>query len=221
MIEQNGFLKYASQESRDSFLSMSRKRCYQEGEVLFHENETSELVFYLVSGAVSFTFHDKEGKSFILGIAADNTFIGELEVFNNGPRISQAIALQDSEVLAIKKMHFLEIFRKDASALFHFVNYYAKELDYLMRFSLVMNVEKRLALALVKLANLFGRESGQGICIQLPLTQETLAAMVGKPRQRVNRQLKAWELNDWITVKYREVTIHKLEELELFARVSD
>ncbi|RXJ74054.1 hypothetical protein CS022_05275 [Veronia nyctiphanis] len=143
MIEQSDFFKYASVESKEAFLHHSKKRTISEGDVLFRERQKAEHVFYVVSGAVSFTFHDEEGKSFIIGIAAANTFIGELEAFNEGPRISQAVALQESEVLAIRKEQFIEIFGKDTSALLYFVRYYAKELQFLMRFSLVMDVDKR------------------------------------------------------------------------------
>ncbi|WP_408057216.1 helix-turn-helix domain-containing protein [Veronia nyctiphanis] len=54
------------------------------------------------------------------------------------------------------------------------------------------------------------------MCIDLALSQETLAAMVGKPRQRINRLLKQWEETEWLSVKYREVTIRQIGELESF-----
>lgn len=196
-------------KSRGIFaLKEAGKHCqYQEGEAIFSEGQSSEFLYYLVNGVVSFSFHDEAGKNFMIGIASEESLIGELEVFTNRPRISSALALRDSEILSIPKQAAIEIIKSDTELLFEMLKYYAGQLEYYLRFSLTMEIEKRLALILQELSVRFGEDTDSGKEINIKLSQEILASMVGKPRQRINQILKSWEGADWIKVNRAKITI--------------
>jgi CRP-like cAMP-binding protein len=55
-------------------------------------------------------------------------------------------------------------------------------------------LEQRLASRLLMLAGPYGVTASQGLKIELHLSQETLAQLIGATRQRVNQVLKKWSL---------------------------
>jgi CRP/FNR family transcriptional regulator, cyclic AMP receptor protein len=58
----------------------------------------------------------------------------------------------------------------------------------------LLNVESRLAKAILQLAERFGREEQRGeILLTLKLSQQELANMVGATREFVNRRLRGWQ----------------------------
>ena len=59
-----------------------------------------------------------------------------------------------------------------------------------------------------------GRRTESGILIDLRLSQEDLAVMVGVGRQTINRLLKTLEQEGIATVNYASVTIHNLRALQ-------
>jgi CRP-like cAMP-binding protein len=72
----------------------------------------------------------------------------------------------------------------------------------------------RLAQELRRLAERHGRQTKKGLVIDLRLSQEDLAAMIGVGRQTINRLLKRLEQDGIATTRYTSVTIHDIEAIE-------
>ncbi|WP_271605205.1 Crp/Fnr family transcriptional regulator [Bradyrhizobium sp. CCBAU 11434] len=72
----------------------------------------------------------------------------------------------------------------------------------------------RLAQELCRLAERHGRQTKTGFVIDLRLSQEDMAVMIGVGRQTINRLLKSLEQDGIATAKYTSVTIHNLEAIE-------
>ncbi|MFC2967958.1 Crp/Fnr family transcriptional regulator [Acidimangrovimonas pyrenivorans] len=71
----------------------------------------------------------------------------------------------------------------------------------------------RLANRLVELASTHGRKVPAGILLDLPLTQDSLGAMIGLSRQRTNLHLKAFEREGLLVTDGGRIVIRKLELL--------
>ena len=72
----------------------------------------------------------------------------------------------------------------------------------------------RLAQELWRLADRHGRRTKNGMVIDLRLSQEDLAVMIGVGRQTINRLLKSLEQYGIATTRYTSITIHNLEAIE-------
>jgi hypothetical protein len=75
------------------------------------------------------------------------------------------------------------------------------------------DLHSRLSLALVELAEDFGREVGGEVLIDLPLSQHDLATLVGASRQSVNQCLR--DLRATRRIAYRNQRIALLDPAEL------
>jgi CRP/FNR family cyclic AMP-dependent transcriptional regulator len=73
--------------------------------------------------------------------------------------------------------------------------------------TLGVGVAERLEELLVDLGNAFGRPVAEGLRIELPLSQETLAAAVGAARESVNRAVHALEVRGRLRRRGRLYTL--------------
>ena len=67
---------------------------------------------------------------------------------------------------------------------------------------------------LTRLAERHGRRVENGVVIDLHLSQEDLAAMIGVGRQTINQLLKTLEQDGIVSVNYASLTIHNIDALE-------
>src|SRR6202035_1948263 len=71
-----------------------------------------------------------------------------------------------------------------------------------------------LAHELLRLADRHGKRTKNGVVIELRLSQEDLAVMIGVGRQTINRLLKSLEQDGIVTTSYTALTIQNVEALE-------
>jgi CRP-like cAMP-binding protein len=71
----------------------------------------------------------------------------------------------------------------------------------------------RLAQRLIALGTSYGRKDQDGVLIDLHLTQDSLAAMIGLSRQRTNLILKNFEAEGLIQLNYGKVILRNIEAL--------
>jgi len=82
---------------------------------------------------------------------------------------------------------------------------------------LTEKVEQRVAQALIRLTNQVGRPVGNGILIDLPLSREDLAEMVGTTLYSVSRILSGWEDQGWVESGRERVVVCSVEALQVIA----
>ena len=81
------------------------------------------------------------------------------------------------------------------------------------------SLEQRLASRLLALAAAFGSANADGgLAIELRLSQETLALLLGNTRQRVSQLLKKWGQDGIIEQKYGCIVVLDRGRLEALAR---
>src|SRR3984957_16600131 len=154
---------------------------------IFVQGDPSDAVFYIKEGKVKLTVVAQSGKEATIGILRKGDFFGE-GCFTGQPlRMCPAIALTDCSVMRIEKKAMMEVIHREHSFSDMFVAYlltrnirYEEDLvDQLFNSS-----EKRLARILLLLAH-FGKDGKPAMAIP-QISQETLSAIVGTTRGRIN-----------------------------------
>jgi CRP/FNR family cyclic AMP-dependent transcriptional regulator len=161
---------------------------YSPKQAVFSQGEGADDVFYIQEGRVRLSMISKHGKEATIALLGPGEFLGEGCIASDqSVRVATAIAITDCSVVKIEKKQMLRTLHveRDLSDLFvaHMVERYnctqADLVDQLFNSS-----EKRLARALLILSR-FGKEDRPDIVVP-PVSQETLAEMVGTTRPRVN-----------------------------------
>ena len=94
----------------DSASQFEKPIVFKKGKVIFVEGEPSAFLYVIVSGEIMIF---KEGKGPIIPISllGEKEFIGELSMFSDDPRNASAIAIEDSELLMIKRTDIRKVIK--------------------------------------------------------------------------------------------------------------
>jgi len=82
-------------------------------------------------------------------------------------------------------------------------------------------VERRVAHALLRLANQGGRKTDEGILIDFPISRQDIAQMTGTTLHTVSRIMSAWETAGLVSSGRQKVVIRDPHKLYLLAESSE
>ena len=161
---------------------------HDKGHIVFAQGDPADAVFYIQKGKVKVTILSKHGKEAVLAILEDGDFFGE-ECLNGQPNRLATMATMTSccSIMRIQKEAIIRALSDEPkfSALFiAFLLHRSSRIQEDLVDQMFNSSEKRLARTLLLLAN-FGKE-GVPESVIAPISQETLAEMIGTTRSRVN-----------------------------------
>ncbi|HWC76234.1 MAG TPA: Crp/Fnr family transcriptional regulator [Blastocatellia bacterium] len=147
-----------------------------------------ETVYFIESGQIKLVMISAEGKECLLAIHGSGDVFGELCLSGLGARLETATAMQDTLLKEIPCGKFLERLGKD-SLLEGFVKYLTVRVadqQQVIANLVTVDSEHRLGETLLQLARKFGKKDPRSIRIELKISHEELATMVGTTRPRIS-----------------------------------
>ncbi len=169
-----------------------RRRTYHRGETIFHKGDPGSGLYIIASGQVKIVLPSETGDEAMLAVLEAGEFFGELALFDGLPRSATVVAVQNAEVLILHRDDFMSFVGRNpevVTGLFSALSRRLRATDELVEDAIFLDVPGRLAKRLLDLADRHGRPEGKGVAIDLKLTQQDLAAMVGATRESVNKHL--------------------------------
>lgn len=186
-------------------------RQYAMGETIFYEGDRGDMLYIIRSGQVRILTYGLDGSEtsvIMFGQAGD--IFGELAVIDGLPRSATAVALDDTILLTMSR----EAFRQHMQRMPQLADNFMRELSRRVRYNTVqinslvsLPVPQRLARQLIELAQIYGRATPEGVMINISLTQQHLASMVGATRESINKCLRHFRQHNWILVNDGRITI--------------
>ena len=160
---------------------------YDREAVIFHQSSPADAVFYIQQGKVKITVSSKQGKEAVIGILGPGDFFGEGCLIGQPVRLATAKAMAESEIMQVGKTEMMRVLHEeptfDELFIAHLLTRNSRVEEDLID-QLFNSSEKRLARTLLLLAH-FGKEGGPQK-IATPISQETLAEIIGTTRPRVS-----------------------------------
>jgi CRP/FNR family cyclic AMP-dependent transcriptional regulator len=160
---------------------------YGKGAIIYRQSGPADAVYYLQKGKIKITVASKQGKEAVIAILGVGEFFGEGCLIGQPLRLATAKAMSDSEVMRVGKAEMVRVLHQEPAfgELFitHLLTRNSRVEEDLVD-QLFNSSEKRLARTLLMLAN-FGKEGGPQP-ITTPISQETLAEIIGTTRPRVS-----------------------------------
>ncbi|MEJ2377926.1 MAG: Crp/Fnr family transcriptional regulator [Pseudolabrys sp.] len=159
-----------------------------DGAVVYRQGEPADAAFYIVNGAVKVTVLSEQGKEAVLALRKAGEFFGEECLHPHRRRNSTVTATTDCDIVRLDRDAIVRALGDDTEFGQVFLQYILHQNDKLREDlidQLFNSSEKRLARILLTLANSGSEDRASDIAI--PVTQETLASMVGTTRPRINQ----------------------------------
>ena len=147
--------------------------------------------------------------------------LGELSLFDPGPRTATAIAVTNTKVVSLSHEALLPwlVGRPDlAVSLLAALARRLRRTNEALADLVFSDVPGRVAKALLELGSKFGEDSPDGLVVHHELTQEELAQLVGASRETVNKALADFSQRGWVRIEQRSVTLLDVDRLDRRAR---
>jgi len=159
---------------------------YQENQIVYLQGDPADSVFYIHRGKVKITVVSQLGKEAIVAIRGPDEFCGEGALNGSPLRLATTTTMSSCEIIRLEKQTIVRLLHENEEFADYFLTHLLTrtarvEADLVDQ--LFNPGEMRLARALLLLAygNDFGLEP-----ISVKVNQETLAALIGTTRSRVN-----------------------------------
>jgi CRP/FNR family transcriptional regulator, cyclic AMP receptor protein len=191
------------------------------GDALFHEGDPGDRLYVVTDGKVKLHRTSPDGRENMLAVLGPGELIGELSLFDPGPRTATASALTEVKLLGLGHgdlQPWLNARPEVATALLRAVARRLRKTNDQMSDLVFSDVPGRVARALLDLSRRFGVQSEEGIHVVHDLTQEELAQLVGASRETVNKALADFVHRGWIQLQGKSVVVLDEERLRRRAR---
>jgi CRP-like cAMP-binding protein len=157
-----------------------------------------------------------EGREVILALRGPGDLLGELGVLDRRPRSATAVAATAVEALGLSAADFrafLESRPKVALVILEMLSTRLRDADMKRVEFGAQDSMTRVAARILELSERFGDEQDGAVVIDLPISQEELAAWTGCSRDSVVKALQSMRSLGWIETERRKITVHDVESL--------
>ncbi|MCL5024281.1 MAG: Crp/Fnr family transcriptional regulator [Nitrospirae bacterium] len=155
---------------------------FRKKEAIFSEGDPSEWLYIVTEGKVKITKLSMDGKEIILEVIHPGDFFGGLAVLRGFPYPANAVAMEDSKLLKISRSNLMRVLDRFPNLMYCMAQQVGdrmKESHETLKNIALERVEARIASLLLKLSDKTGRKTDEGIVIEMRLTKQDIAEMVG------------------------------------------
>jgi CRP/FNR family transcriptional regulator, cyclic AMP receptor protein len=201
----------------ERFAEVTREKSYPKGSVILFEDDPGDSLFVVRDGRVKVVLIGEDGREVILGVLGVGEYFGELSLIDDRPRSAHVIAMEDSNLLVLRREDFRKRVESSPSVAWSLLTELSRRLrraDDKIGGLVLLDVPGRIARLLLDLAEESGTDA-----IEKTLTHQTIAQMIGASRETVSRAMKDFQDAGWITVERRRIALADRAALEQRAQV--
>jgi CRP/FNR family transcriptional regulator len=197
--------------------SISIMRNYTKGRIIFMEGEPGEAFYYIKSGLVKISKVSSDGREHILHILNEGHVFAEVTLFNNTSYPATAEVLEEAQIGMIKNSDLQKLIIENPEIsleLIKYLNHRLIEAQNKVRNLALYDTFGRTAQALVKLSEDHGKKTTAGIELDLGISRQELANIVGTTRETVIRVLAAFKKEKSIELDKSNIIIKDIDKVK-------
>lgn len=183
---------------------------YVKDQIILIEEEAGNTLFLIQRGRVKVSRISDDGREVILSILEPGDFFGELSLIDGKARSASVTAIEDSEVLMLRRGDFLGLlsdYPQISISLMKELATRIRKSDTQIKSLSLQDAMGRVASSLIMLAEDHGRFKKNEVVIpKIPLQQD-LANMAGTSRETISRVFRYLEDEQLIERSGRKITI--------------
>jgi CRP/FNR family transcriptional regulator len=171
-------------------LSVEQK--FKKNEMILFEDEPDTRLFIITEGIIKLTRITEEGREFIFSFLGEGDFFGELSLFDDEIRTTNAVAVKDSTVISFQRSDYVKIFRQFPQITLNLLREMTQRLrerDRMIKSMSLQNATGKVACTILRFADESGDiNMGQVEIPRLPPHRD-IANMVGTSRETISRAI--------------------------------
>ncbi len=190
---------------------------YRRGSILFMEGEFGEAVHFVMDGCVKIYKTSEEGREHILYFANPGDIFAEVILFNEVNYPATAQAVDDCRIATIRNEDLEKVLIEHPSMAVAIIKVLNKRLinaQAQVKSLALQNTHSRTAEMLLRLAEERGIKTPEGIELDLNISRQELASMIGTTRETVTRVLTSFKKYNAIEMNRSVIRIKSLDKLK-------
>ncbi|MFZ9978276.1 MAG: Crp/Fnr family transcriptional regulator [Candidatus Kapaibacteriota bacterium] len=195
----------------------------KDGDYIFQEGKYPSGIFCIHKGKIKLSRDGQEGREHIVRFAKEGDILGYKALITGGTYSASAVALDDCHICVIPRELFFETIQHNPKLAMKMMEILTNELNNAEERVMELaqkTVRERLAETLLILLETFGTEE-DGETINVSLTREEIANIVGTATESVIRLLADFKKSELIELKGRKIAIKKPIALIKEAHLTD
>lgn len=168
-------------------------------------------LYLLKKGKIRLYKIDQDGKQFTLGILGSGNIFGEIESFSLGTRDVYIETLEETLLCTINQELIQQFLLERPKLMLKLLQVLSKRLiesNRMLEHMALGDTKDRLLYLLVKLSEQFGTKKNHKTKIDIKLTHQELAYMIGSTRESVSIMLKELTEQNLVSVNRKSITIN-------------
>jgi CRP-like cAMP-binding protein len=219
-LQQVALFRGLSAEAISEIVKSALLRRLTEDETYFFQGDEATRIFVLVEGRVKLTQITPEGQQVLLKVISPWTLFGGVAIGEKDVYPVTAQSAENTAALSWSKqdlMKAVHLYPQLAVNAMQVMASNVQEFQDRFREMATERVERRLARVLVRLAGQTGRKTEEGVLIDMALTRQDLAEMIGTTLYTVSRILSHWETQGLVALGRERVVIRYPHGLVMIA----
>lgn len=163
---------------------------FQKGQTIFFQGNPSFGIYCVNKGKIKISRIATNGKESIVRIASSGDIIGHRSLFSNENCAATATVIEDATICFIDKEYLYQTLQRQPSIALNLIERLSKEMGQAEARSTALSfktVRERLAELFVTLVKNYGTEEDEKIRLNIKLTREEFASMVGTANETIIR----------------------------------
>ena len=198
--------------------SQSRMRTLKKGEPVYLPHEQADGVILVASGRVKICHATPDGKQSILGFVDTGEVFGELSLLGTEKRDEYVETTEKTTLVLLPKQALEEVIRKYPSIVLgvtKLIGARRQRVEKRLRNLLFRSNRERVIHLLLELCEKYGVNSENGIALNIRLSHQEMACIIGSTRETVTVVLGQLQKEGLLKIARRRVIIKNLGQLAL------
>lgn len=193
---------------------------YKRGNIIYHEGNRGNGIYCVNKGIIKLYKTGLDGKEQIIRFAKPGDIIGYRSILSNEPACTTAKAIEDAVLCFIPAKTLINMVKNSTDFSMELIKLSCKELGEANKFILDIaqkTVRERLAEVLLLLKESFGLDEDN--VLQVSLTREELANIVGTATESVIRLLSEFKTDKLIELNGRRIKLIDVKKLDKISNI--
>lgn len=220
LLSSTALFRNLAQLERERVVAAAQFKDYRRDAFLFFQDDPANTFYLLLEGQIKLTQLTPEGQQVIHHIVTPGEVFAVVAVLSEAPFPVTAQAIEDCKLLGWTQTAIQGLMGRYPSLSINAIRILARHIcEFQDRFREIATerVERRIARALLRLANQSGVKTSEGVRIDFPLTRQDLADMTGTTLYTASRTLSQWERQGIVKSKREQVIIRQPHRLVVIA----
>ena len=202
-----------SDKEKTDLSSMLRTTNVKKGSMVYGIGEKAETIYLLKEGSIKISRLSGDGKELTMDVLKSGDIFGETALSEEGKREDIAEAIEDSAVCDVKKQDFETLIRNNpifSFSMIKFIGLRLKKIENRFEDVIFKDVRTRVIALLKDVANRYGTPAHDGKALEVKLSHQDIANLVGATRETVTLALDGLKKEGLIAdIKRKKIIITK------------